>query len=480
MSGPECPVPWPVVSRRLVAVVAAILALFAAAIAMVVATGVIGTGSAQPSSSPSSTAAQTSTPSSPPTVLAAPAGTPTPTAPPLADVLAPSLGASALGDSVAVSVIDLSTGTTLFTDDADAALIPASTMKILTAAAAVHVLGPQHRFTTRVVAGAVPDQIVLVGGGDPMLTASDGEDRSAGTPLSTLADRTAASLAESGITTVELVVDDGMFTGPAVNPDWRSNYVPSGVVGPVSALALDGGRITPGRSQRADDPALEAGATFAEMLGARGIVVQAGPVRSEAPASSAEVAAIRSVPLERIVEHVLLVSDNDGAEVLARHVAAGSGRPASFNAASRAVVDALEELGIDMSGATVLDGSGLARGNAVSPTVLVAALATAAQPENPNLRAVLTGLPVAQFTGTLDDRFDSPRAADAAGFVRAKTGTLAGVSSLAGTVLARDGSAFGFAMLADEIVNTEAARLALDEAAAALAGCGCAHPGTGP
>ena len=80
--------------------------------------------------------------------------------------------------------------------------------------------------------------------------------------------------------------------------------------------------------------------------------------------------------------------------------------------------------------------------------------------------------------GAVDDRFDSPQAADAAGVVRAKTGTLTGVSSLAGTVVARDGSAFGFAMLADDIVNTEAARLALDETAAALAGCGCAHPGT--
>ena len=165
MSGPECPVPWPVVSRRLVAVVAAILALFAGAIAMVVVTGVVGTGSAQPSSSPSVTAEQTSTASSPPTVLFAASGTPTPAAPPVADVLARPLGASALGDSVAVSVIDLSTGTTLFTDDADAALIPASTMKILTAAAALQVLGPQHRFATRVVAGDVPGQIVLVGGG---------------------------------------------------------------------------------------------------------------------------------------------------------------------------------------------------------------------------------------------------------------------------------------------------------------------------
>jgi D-alanyl-D-alanine carboxypeptidase/D-alanyl-D-alanine-endopeptidase (penicillin-binding protein 4) len=99
--------------------------------------------------------------------------------------------------------------------------------------------------------------------------------------------------------------------------------------------------------------------------------------------------------------------------------------------------------------------------------------------ENPDLRPVLTGLPVAQFTGTLDDRFDSRRAADAAGVVRAKTGTLSGVSSLAGFVVARDGNTYGFAVLADEIVDAEAARAALDEMAAALAGCGCAHPGPG-
>jgi serine-type D-Ala-D-Ala carboxypeptidase/endopeptidase (penicillin-binding protein 4) len=247
----------------------------------------------------------------------------------------------------------------------------------------------------------------------------------------------------------------------------------------VSALTLDGGRISPGRSERADDPAIAAATTFVDMLASRGIVVRTGPVRDDAPAHAAEVAAVRSVPLEQIVEHMLLVSDNDAAEVLARHVAAGTGRPASFNAASRAIVEAVEGLGIDMSGSTVLDGSGLARGNALSPNVLVATLAAAARPENPDLRSVLTGLPVARFTGTLDDRFDSPRAADAAGVVRAKTGTLTGVSSLAGTVVARDGNAFGFAMLADDIVNSEAARLALDETAAALAGCGCAHPGTG-
>jgi D-alanyl-D-alanine carboxypeptidase/D-alanyl-D-alanine-endopeptidase (penicillin-binding protein 4) len=93
---------------------------------------------------------------------------------------------------------------------------------------------------------------------------------------------------------------------------------------------------------------------------------------------------------------------------------------------------------------------------------------------------VLTGLPVAGFTGTLDERFDSPAATDGVGLIRAKTGSLTGVSSLAGTVVARDGTAYAFAMMADDVPNAVAARSALDDAAAALARCGCAAPAPSP
>jgi serine-type D-Ala-D-Ala carboxypeptidase/endopeptidase (penicillin-binding protein 4) len=389
------------------------------------------------------------------------------------------LNSDALGPRVAAAVIDLSTGSTLLAENADSALIPASTIKILTAAAALEVLGPGHRFTTRVVAGAGPDQLVLVGGGDPALTAGDNPEIDVATRLSVLAKRTAAALAKTDTTAVELLVDDSLFTGSAVDPDWRSSYVPTGAVGPVSALAVDGGRLNPSLRARAEDPALFAAADFATLLARHGVIVRAGPTRGEAADDATEIAAVRSPSLARIVEHVLLVSDNDGAEVLARHVAVATRRPGSSEAAEEAVVETLDGMGIDMSGTAVLDGSGLARGNAISPDVLVATLAVAAKEENPQLRPVLTGLPVAQFTGTLDERFDSPRAAGAAGVVRAKTGTLTGVSSLAGIVVSRDGNVYGFAVLADQIVNTEAARAAIEDVAAALARCGCAHPGTG-
>ena len=149
---------------------------------------------------------------------------------------------------------------------------------------------------------------------------------------------------------------------------------------------------------------------------------------------------------------------------------------ATSEAAEQAIVEALADLGIDVTGLAVLDGSGLSRRSAVPPQVLTATLGLAGSSDHPHLRPVLTGLPVAAFSGTLDDRFDSPPATDGAGQVRAKTGSLSGVSSLAGTVVARDGTAYAFAMIADDIVSTVAARSALDEAAAALAGCGCAVP----
>jgi D-alanyl-D-alanine carboxypeptidase/D-alanyl-D-alanine-endopeptidase (penicillin-binding protein 4) len=91
---------------------------------------------------------------------------------------------------------------------------------------------------------------------------------------------------------------------------------------------------------------------------------------------------------------------------------------------------------------------------------------------------VLTGLPVAGFTGSLEYRFDAEDAGR--GLVRAKTGTLSGVSGLAGTVVDRDGTPMVFALLADRIalVDTLGARAALDDVTSALAACRCGGAGT--
>ncbi|MGH8774296.1 MAG: D-alanyl-D-alanine carboxypeptidase/D-alanyl-D-alanine endopeptidase [Jiangellaceae bacterium] len=459
-------------SRRSVAIAAAALVLLGGAVAGVVAFELDRRPDAEPTPSPSVSETPSPSPEPQPSVLAAASSTPAPGMPSLAEVLGPELAAGALGDRVGASVVDLTSGASLYEVEADTALVPASTLKILTAAAALDVLGPDRTFTTSVVSGSGPGEVVLVGGGDPTLTVRDGPPTRSATRLAALADDTAAALTATGTTTVGLFVDDSLFSGPAIDPDWRSTYVPSGAVGPVSALAVDGGRVRPDRDARSSDPTLAAAAAFADMLTDRGIIVVAEPVRGTAVRGTTDLAAVESAPLSAIVEDMLSTSDNDAAEVLARHTARATGRPATADAASLAVAEAVTALGVDLSGAAVLDASGLARGNGIPAAALTATLAAAADPERPELRPVLTGLPVAAFTGTLHDRFGGD-ATTGAGVVRAKTGTLSAVSSLAGVVVARSGTAYAFAVLADDVANAFAARDTLDRVAATLAGCGC-------
>ena len=117
------------------------------------------------------------------------------------------------------------------------------------------------------------------------------------------------------------------------------------------------------------------------------------------------------------------------------------------------------------------NGSGLSTLDRVTPRLLVATLRLLAQ--RPELRPIVAGLPVAGFTGTLTDRYRSRQNRAGAGLVRAKTGTLAGVNTLAGTVVDADGRLLVFAFLTNRATGPDATEAALDRLAAALAGCGC-------
>lgn len=388
----------------------------------------------------------------------------------IADLLDEAIEESGLDGRTGVIVTDLSTAEVLYEQAADRPMTPASTLKLVTAAAVLEVLGPEARFTTSVLPGEGAGEIVLVGGGDPTLFTS-GPLMRTGTSLAELAEQTAAALLEAGVDQVTLGFDDSLFSGPPINPAWRSTYVRSGVVAPVSALAVDGGRARPGFAARERDPALAAASTFAGLLAAEGVTVDGPPVRANPSQDAEPVVAIESAPLTDIVEYVIASSDNDMAEILSRHVAVGLGRPGSSAEASRAMVEVLDGMGVDVSGMRILDGSGLARENAVPPRVLTDVLTVAADPANTHLRAVITGLPVAAFNGTLRERVD-----DAPGQVRAKTGTLTGVHSLAGVITGDGGVTYAFAMLANDAMNVLEAREVLDDAAAVLAGCGCSTP----
>ncbi|HYF72480.1 MAG TPA: D-alanyl-D-alanine carboxypeptidase/D-alanyl-D-alanine-endopeptidase [Nocardioides sp.] len=397
----------------------------------------------------------------PPPEPVAAAATGVPDAAKVRRALAPALRDADLGPHVLATVAGLD-GTLLYSSGTGEA-VPASTLKLLTAAAALEVLGPDHTFATTVVE-AGPRRVVLVGGGDPLLSAPD---------LRRLARDTAAALLATGRTAVRVGYDAGLFTGPEVSPHWPAGYIADAVVSPITSLWLDEGRTAEGYG-RVADPAATAAATFAAALAAAGVTVTGGPQEATAPAGSAELARAASDPVSALVEHTLETSDNEAAEVLARHVGLAVDGDASFAGGTRAVRQVLEGLGVPMQGATTYDGSGLSRDNRLDPDTLTAVLGLAASPDQPDLRTVLTGLPVAGFSGSLGGRFED--AGDAGrGLVRAKTGTLSGVSGLAGIVTDRQGRPMVFALLADdiELVDTLDARDALDAATSALAGCRC-------
>lgn len=474
---------------RLRRALAAALALVAVVALMVllVAEGAGRTTDAAPrSTGPSPTAAGSSTPDGevPATTELRPAASAVlATAPstPAADparvqaALAGPLGDPALGSRVGASVVDLTTGAALLDRQAGVGLTPASTTKLLTAATVLELLGARHRFTTRVSWRPSTGELVLVGGGDPLLSRTDAPpgDPSRATSFPALAAATVAALQRLGVTTVALRVDDGLFAA-GLPASWPRGYVAAGIVSPTSALALDSGRVAPGQARRDADPALAAADELGGALTAAGVAV-AGPVdRTASTPDDQQVAAARSAPLADVVEQVLVTSDNDGAEVLGRHAALAAGQPPTPDGAAAALTSGLTGFGVDAAGAQVLDASGLSPASKVPPAVLTAVLRAAAVTPVPDLRAVLTGLPVAAFSGTLAERYEDPAERPGAGLVRAKTGTLTGVSALAGVVTAADGHPYVFAFLADAVRSTDAARDALDRAAAALAGCGCA------
>ncbi|MGV9645628.1 D-alanyl-D-alanine carboxypeptidase/D-alanyl-D-alanine endopeptidase [Streptomyces sp. NPDC003514] len=382
----------------------------------------------------------------------------------LATVLGPLLDAPGLGRRTGAAVVDVATGRRLYGEGASEALTPASTTKIATAVAALTAMGPDHRLTTRTVLEPDTKELVLVGGGDPTLTAREKTGGWAG--LRDLAARTAGALKQRGLRKVTLSYDTTLYAGSERHVIGKNSNL-----APVSALMADEGRLddsSSGTADRSDDPAKDTAERFAGLLADHGVRAGA-PGPSKATNRAESLAQVTSPPLTALVERMLTNSDNDIAEALARHTALASGERPDFAGGGKAIAARLGKLGLPVSGVTFRDGSGLDRRDALTADLLTALLAHAADPAHPELRAALTGLPVAGFTGTLTSRY----ADGAAGVVRAKTGTLTGVNTLAGTAVDQDGRLLAFAFLASDTTDRDAAQSALDRAATALASCGC-------
>jgi D-alanyl-D-alanine carboxypeptidase/D-alanyl-D-alanine-endopeptidase (penicillin-binding protein 4) len=238
---------------------------------------------------------------------------------------------------------------------------------------------------------------------------------------------------------------------------------------------VDGG-LEPDGQARSDDPSLAAARAFATALGDAGLKVVDEPQRVVVPGGGEQLASVDSAPLSEVAERILDVSDNEGAEVVGHEVGLAVGGTGSFESGAAAVLSTLQGLGIDTSGDQLYDGSGLSRRNRVSTATVVALLQHAAGPEGDAMRNLVTGMPVAGFTGSLTYRFAEGPAV-ARGLVRAKTGTLTGVHALAGIAVGRDGAPMVFVLAADKVEPEDKydAQEALDRAAGALAACRCSQ-----
>jgi len=412
-----------------------------------------------------------------------------PTAGGLESALAGPLSASALGPQVSAVVTDPATGRILWSQNPDQPQTPASTTKLVTSAAALAALGPDATFTTKVMDGTTANSVILVGGGDPTLAVHPypaGQYPHPAT-LASLARQTAQALKAKGQSTVSLGYDATLYTGPDLAPGWPAAYVSTGNVTPISALEVDQGRLTAAGAPeddddpynlraRTSDPAAMAAEAFAALLTADGIHVTGTPAPQPAGRNARALASTNSPPLSAIVQQMLEESNNVIAENLARQVALASHQPASYSGAAAAVTSELEHLGISPGGLHLVDGSGLSPLDKIAPATLVRTLQLATS--HRNIRPLLAGLPVAGFSGTLSagQSVFAGIGGPALGSVRAKTGNLDTVTTLAGLATDRSGQTLAFAFMADQIPAAALLRTAanaIDDAAAALANCGC-------
>lgn len=355
-----------------------------------------------------------------------------------------------------------SSGRALFGDSADTPLVPGSNMKLLTAAAALERLGPQHRLRTTITArsgvvdGVIEGDLHLVGGGDPLIV-SESYLRTSRygpyphTPLASIADAVVAA----GVVRVtgSIVGDEARYDAQRSVPTWPARYLAEGQVGPLSALSVNDARTYPvlepagAIARPAPDPAVYAATALGELLRARGVRVDGPPRSGPAPAGATLIATVESLPVAEIVAQMLTFSDNNTAELLVKELDAHQGRQGTTEGGLDVVRAVLASSVSDAGDATLTDGSGLDRGNRVSCDDLVELL-VAERPDG----ALASGLAVAGETGTLRDRFvSSPQK----GRARAKTGTLRDVTALSGWVPGADDAPLAFSF----ILNTDERRV---------------------
>ena len=360
------------------------------------------------------------------------------------------------GASSGAHVLDLTTGRTLYAEDATVPRIPASVEKLYTTAAALQAFGPQGTIPTDVLGAAAVDpatgvltgNLFLRGNGDPSFNA-----KGAGLLADVLIEQT-------GLTEIDgrVVGDETVFDGLRGPPS--EGFRTSSYVGPLSALTFNRGFTGKRRPLFQASPPLFAAKAFTSALRRRGVTVRRSARAGVTPSGAVALAGISSPAIQSLVASMNVPSDNFIAETLIKVLGARSGLGGTTAAGAGVVRANAARLGIRT---TVVDGSGLSRFNRTSPKAIVALLT--AMDEGELAVPFEASLPVAGRTGTLYDRMRGTAARDAC---RAKTGTLSNVSALAGYCDTRGGGRVAFAFLMNSVYPWTARRIQ-DRMTAALA-----------
>jgi D-alanyl-D-alanine carboxypeptidase/D-alanyl-D-alanine-endopeptidase (penicillin-binding protein 4) len=284
----------------------------------------------------------------------------------------------------------------------------------------------------------------LVGGGDPTITRSPGNNYyRAQHSLTELAQKTASGMAEKGLPPIQVLHVDGSRYDAFEQWDesWRRGAWSLGYVAPVAAIQVDGDRDVPALrlGKRSTNPEQRSQAWFVDALNAVQVDSPVAAGNQSLPVGATEVARVDSAPISELIGIMLLDSDNTLSEVLVREVVLAQGMT-DYTAAVLSGIKWEQDQWPDVY---FQDGSGLSplnRQSAIAITTLLDEIAT-----DPELSSLIESLPISGETGSLQRRFNSDGSL-AAGAVSAKTGSIEGVRSLAGYITASDGETLSFSL----------------------------------
>ena len=413
------------------------------------------------------------------------------------------------GVQVGLAVADCESGAIWFESGAQTPLKPASVLKLFTTAAALERFGPQFVFRTRLF--VADDELLIIGGGDPGLGDERLAERR-GMPVHAEFDAWANLLKARGVTHLRaIVLDDSIFDHECRHPEWPADQALAWYQAPLGGInfndnCLDASfrlhdgkaeltlrpplpesfyhnQLRPGkkhapRLRRAADldvfefdgtatrngsfgpitvgkPTVFFGYALQEALLQRGItsdgeVVRRDLVKHMPP--NAEPLDVRTTKLEEVLYRCNTNSQNMFAECLLKSLEAynpdgtPSGDPGSWAGGTEVLRHTLEGMGLDLTGAIFRDGSGLGHGNRVTAALIVALLLK--MHKHPHAALYEASLAQPGKDGTLrTKRWDTPALQDR---LRAKTGSISGVYSLAGYITRPDGTKLAFALLLND------------------------------